>query len=344
MYRVQARSQFRNQLLRQDFSRGADALISGITEGKIPPAVKILYQDWESHYRDDPHFSGVLPEVISATVAHGFVWSMGKVQNYQRIVVPVKALDKVIVSVHSYSHLGFRKTVEVCDRTFVGCIPNFLLLQPWNFILRVWLLRAIYVAPTGLDVVVILIPIILRPSLIILFSSVSMDFFSLPRYKHEATGEIFDDVYVILCRLTGYILAISCQQNGLATRKAAQLFVDRCVYFMGMPQSIYSDDQSIISNDFLSMLCELAGAEHHKTVLYPSQSNGWAERAVQSGVCSLRHLLEQRGKGKHNSWVTSLPLALWGLNDLPGAVHPYSPRVLGFEREPVGCGNCPRLC
>ena len=69
--RLQSRSQFRKRLLRQDYSRGPHALISGISKVEIPPAVKILYQDWESHYRNDPHFSGVLPEVISANVGMG---------------------------------------------------------------------------------------------------------------------------------------------------------------------------------------------------------------------------------------------------------------------------------
>ena len=94
---------------------------------------------------------------------------------------------------------------------------------------------------------------------------------------------------------------------------------------MGMPQSIYSDKQSIISNDFISTLCSLAGTEYHKTVPYRPQSNGRAERAVQSVICLLRQFLEQRGKGRHSNWITSLPLALCALNDLPAAVHPYSP-------------------
>ena len=126
-----------------------------------------------------------------------------------------------------------------------------------------------------------------------------------------------------------------------ARRVSGEAGAERCVFFMGMPQSIYSDNQSIISNDFISTLCELAGAEYHTTVPYRPQSNGQAERAVQSVICLLRQFLEQRGKGKHNNWVTSFRLALWGLNDLPGAVHQYSPHQLVFGREPIGWGDCP---
>ena len=305
--------------------------------------MKILYEDWESDYRADSRFSdsGVLEDAIANTVAHGFVWSMGKLRKDQRIVVPVKILDQVIVAVHSYSHPGFRETVEVFNRKFVCLDPKFSRAAALDshikgLVASCHLCSATKARRGRHPDTCHFAPIPHYP-----FSSVSMDFFSLPRCKHEATSEIFDYVYVIVCRLTGYILAIPCQQKGLDTRKAAQLFLDRCVFFMGMPRSIYSDNQSIISNDFISTLCELAGAEYHKTVPYRPQSHGRAERAVQSVICSLRQFLEQRGKGKHNNWVTSLLLALWGLNDLPGVVHPYSPHRLVFGREPIGWGDCP---
>ena len=51
--------------------------------------------------------------------------------------------------------------------------------------------------------------------------------------------------------------------------------------------------------------------------------------AVKRVVMS--HFLTQ---GPH-SWYHALPLALWGLNDLPGLAAPYSPRRLVFGRDPV---------
>ena len=41
------------------------------------------------------------------------------------------------------------------------------------------------------------------------------------------------------------------------------------------------------------------------------------------------------------SWLEALPLALWGLNDLPRAVVPYSPHRLVFGRDPIGVGDVP---
>ena len=91
------------------------------------------------------------------------------------------------------------------------------------------------------------------------FSLVSMDSFTLRGCKQETTNEFFDYVFLIVCHPTGYILAIPCQQKRLDTHKAAQLFLACYDFFMGMPQSIYSDNQSIISNDFATTLCVFAG-------------------------------------------------------------------------------------
>ena len=85
----------------------------------------------------------------------------------------------------------------------------------------------------------------------------------------------------------------------------------------------------------------MSGVEQHSSVAYRPQSNGRAERAVQSIVNSLRQYLEQRGGSSKHSWVESLTLALWALNDLPGAVSGYSPHRLVFGRHPCKGIVCP---
>ena len=44
-------------------------------------------------------------------------------------------------------------------------------------------------------------------------------------------------------------------------------------------------------------------------------------------------------EGRKQSWVTALPLALWGLNDLPRPVSPFSPHRLVFWRNALGFGD-----
>ena len=138
----------------------------------------------------------------------------------------------------------------------------------------------------------------------------------------------------IVCRLTGYILAIPCREEGLTSHKAAALFLHYCAFFTGMPREIHSDNQSIISSEFFDALCGLAGIAQAKSIVYRPQSNGRAERAVQSIMNALRLYLVLCKLG----WVYALPFALWGLNDLPGPIAPYSPHRLVFGRDPIGFG------
>ena len=140
---------------------------------------------------------------------------------------------------------------------------------------------------------------------------------------------------VIVCRQTGYVLAIHCQAKGLDSKNAASLFLDRCVHMFGLPKEFICDNASIINSEFLTDFFAMSGVEQHSSVAYLPQSNRRAERAVQSIVNSLRQYLEPRGGSSKHSWVESLPLALSALNDLPGAVSGYSPHRLLFGRDPV---------
>ena len=114
---------------------------------------------------------------------------------------------------------------------------------------------------------------------------------------------------VIVCRPTGYVLAIPCEEKGLDSKSAASLFLDRCVHMFGLPKEFICDNASIINSELLKDLFAMSGVEQHSSFAYRPQSNGRAERAVQSIVNSLRQYLEQRQGSSEHSWVESLPLA-----------------------------------
>ena len=141
-----------------------------------------------------------------------------------------------------------------------------------------------------------------------------------------------DYVFTIVCRLTGYIVAIPCKKQGVTSKRAVESFLSRRAFFMGLPSRIMSDNASIINSAFFNTLCSPLGVEIHKSIIYWPQSNECAERAVQSVIDALGTFWE----GRKQSWVTALPLALWGLNDLPGPVSPYSSHHLVFDRDPGG--------
>ena len=60
---------------------------------------------------------------------------------------------------------------------------------------------------------------------------------------------------------------------------------------------------------------------------------------MQSSINTLRQYFLSRKV----SWLEALPLALWGLNDLPGAVAPYSSHWLVFGPDPIAVGNLPQV-
>ena len=65
---------------------------------------------------------------------------------------------------------------------------------------------------------------------------------------------------VIVCRQTGYVLAIPCQEKGLDSKSAASLFLDRCVHMFGLPKEFFPDNASIINSEFLKDLFAMSGA------------------------------------------------------------------------------------
>ena len=95
-----------------------------------------------------------------------------------------------------------------------------------------------------------------------------------------------DYAIVILCRLTGYILAIPCRQEVLMSPKAAAQYLHYCDFFTGMSREIHSDNQSIVSSQVFDTLCGLAGITHAKSICIDDRVMG-----VRSGQSSLLSML-----------------------------------------------------
>ena len=94
-----------------------------------------------------------------------------------------------------------------------------------------------------------------------------MDFVSLPEVKHREARVNVDYAMVVVCRLTGYLLAIPCKQDGPASHKVAALFLHYCAFFKGIPREMHSDKQSIISPEFFDTLCGVAGISQANYIL-----------------------------------------------------------------------------
>ena len=320
----------------------AASLFWNLTEVKVPPESKILFEDWMPHYRADRTYKRLPDRGLENQVsmdrylwAKGPQWSHPHIHRDGRICVPQSIVSQVIQAVHACAHSGQAKTLELFLRRFHAGMPCVWLRDPVNKALSDCVVCTQAKARRGPH------PDSCKPFPVptFPFSLVAIDFVDLPEVRNKSTKTkiLANYAMVIVCQLTGYVMAIPCCKEGLMSRKAAELFLHRCGFSMRLPRKIQADNQSIISSTFSNALCNLAGIEQAKTIISRPKSNGRAARAVQSTITTLRQYLLSR----RVSWLEALPLALRGLNDLLGAVAPYSPHRLVFGGDPIGVNNLP---
>ena len=303
----------------------------------VPPEASILHDDCTAFYEQDPHLMGVLASLRQEQAslrAPGYAFYSPRpdclrLRYRGKHVVPQAISQKVVQACHTYVHGGVDKTFLLCDRKFY--FPDTDLRQLVRQVCGACQVCQQTKPQTGKQHG----EPAFYPDPDDPFTPLAIDLVSLP--KTVVNGETYDYLMVVVCRLTGYILAIPTQKLGLDSRKLAEIVLERVVFFMGLPKEVYSDNASVLSSQFLDTLFSLSGIEQHSSVPYKPSTNGRAQLAVRTVVMALRHFLTQRPR----SWYQALPLALWGWNDLPGLVAPYSPDRLVFGRDPVGFGEVP---
>ena len=305
----------------------------------LPPEINVLFSDCSAECQADPYWSGVSaavrqddPAVRPPAALERFRLHKRRMRFRGKYAVPASLIQQVILACHWYVHSGIERTLLMVDRKF--CFHGLTKADLEERVKQVCDSCAVCQQtkrhtgkqPGSVDH----FPI--PPDI---FSSLSIDFVDLPLTEHNTVK--YDYCMVVVCRLSGYVMAILTTKCWLDSRKAAELFLEHVVFFMGLPARIFADNQSVITSNFTTQLCLLSGIEQHQSVIsYPS-SNGRAEATVKSVVMASRKFLHQRA-GK---WVQALPLAVWGLNNLPGLIAPYSPHRLVFGTDAVRFGDVP---
>ena len=315
-----------------------NVVINDLEAIKIPPAVAVLYKDWTPHYEMDPYFAPHwdtlrLHKYVEIK-GQSYALHNGKVRTGGRICVPFDCVKQVIKACHEYAHPGVDKTWQIFNRSYV-CF-GYKTEDIKSMIVSV-------VGPCpvcgqnkgrkGLQ------PESNHPAPVpeYPFSSICVDFCDLRSRPCTANGHSYDYVLVVVCRLTGYVVAVPCSKT-LDARSLADMYLERVVPIMGLPQEIFSDQDHLVTSEFFSELCKLSGVSMKQSTIKRPRSNGRAERAVQVVVESLRQWLL---KTASKNCAQLLPLAVWASNDIPGPISGYSPHYLVFGRNPVGFGDCP---
>ena len=307
--------------------------ISELQSVKVPPAVSILQQDRSEFYATDPEFQDIWPQLSTNRAVGKYFYHQGKVRSEGKICVPVSILQRVLNGLHSYSHPCVDKLRQLFLRKFSVAMDRKEILKTISEVVKSCNVCQATKPRRGAEPDTLeLFPIPEFP-----FSSISVDFVSVPELHHHSRKD--NRIMVLVCRLTGYIIAVPCNSN-LSSAELAALFLERLVSFMGLPHEIFSGEDRIWRASPFHTLMKLSGAEDHKSTVYNPKAGGRAEQAVQSIVQSLCQTMEQKIS---KDWFHLLPLATWALNDLPGAVSGYSPHRLVFGRDLMGFGDCPPM-
>jgi len=202
-----------------------------------------------------------------------------------RICVPSLTSD-VINEYHRYNHCCYMKCFLLLKSSFVFNMTDKELAKLCENIIRrcsvcQCVRKASGTRPGTLDY----FPI---PNDI--FSHLCMDFLQLDPCQ-DAEGEPFDYVFVIVCRLSGFILGIACRKQGMTAEKAARLFLNHVVVNFGLPHEIMSDNDHLINSKFFNTLCSISGVTHHTSILYRPRGKGRAESEARLIVDMLRKSL-----------------------------------------------------
>jgi hypothetical protein len=257
----------------------------------------------------------------------------GKIMKGRRACPPSHLHLALMEHVHvSNGHPGPQKTVIMTQRQFyLGVGHKALIRMARDICSRCYICQAVKPRRGKQPGTMDFCPI---PEDI--FSSICMDFVDLPSVE-GIDGRTYDYVMVVVCRLSGYVIAIPCRKLGLTAREVSWLFLRHCVLFGGLPKTIMSDNDKLLVSEWFTTLCELCGVEQHSSIIYRPQGNGRAERAVQAVVQTLRLVMQET----RQQWLEALPWACFVLNNQPGLVHPYSPHQIVFGREPVSPSDIP---
>ena len=181
----------------------------------MPPETKILYEDWMPHYRADRAYTRLLDRGLENQVSmDGYLWAKGPQWSHPHIpwdgeICVLKSIVRqVIRAIHACAYLGQAKTMELFLRRFHADMPYARLPETVNKALSDCVVCAQANASRGPHSDSCTpFPVPSFP-----FSSVAIDSVDLPEVCNQSTktGILANYTMVIVCWLTGYVMAIAC--------------------------------------------------------------------------------------------------------------------------------------
>ncbi|KAL8365121.1 hypothetical protein RB595_004100 [Gaeumannomyces hyphopodioides] len=128
--------------------------------------------------------------------------------------------------------------------------------------------------------------------------------------SRTASGQVFNAILVVVCRLTKYVILIPTRADTNAAQ-FAELFFKRVECVFGTPKSIVSDRDSRITSTFWEEVCKHQIIKRRMSTAYHPQTDGQTEVLNRIIENYLRSYCTQAP----DSWASLLPLAAYAYNN-----------------------------
>jgi antitoxin component of RelBE/YafQ-DinJ toxin-antitoxin module len=114
------------------------------------------------------------------------------------------------------------------------------------------------------------------------WQSITMDFTGrLPESQHGATGVIYDEIMVIVDKLTKMAYLIPAKID-MSAMQVAKLLIERVFAVHGLPGDITTDRDKLFVSALWQTLMEMMDAKHKVSTAHHQQTDRQSERVIQT--------------------------------------------------------------
>ena len=252
------------------------------------------------------------------------------------MIIPKAVASKDMQGVHSHSHPGVDKTPQLLHKRYKsrGCTPTKVWELVEHLIQRCDTCQTCKPGCGRHPETGQYYPIPKYP-----FASVAMDIVHLQTCEGRK-GYTVNCCFVIVDRKLAMLWPYLVPLRVWTPAQRLNFVWKSACFSRTFPSGILR--AKCFNNKFVTTLCNLAGISTHESLIYGHKTNGRAKRAVKSVVETLRVYLQETNTPA-SQWYWSVLMALWGLNDLSGAIAPYSPHCLLFRSDHIVFCNMPPI-
>ena len=277
--------------------------------------------DWTEEYRADPLWA---PRLFNTdgSIKPEMEFHDGRFWKGHQILVPESQIPFVIDTFHSgmlSGHWGATKTVEMIHRYYYfhgikAKVKRHIALC--DLCQRV---KSDHQRPSGL---LVSLDIPDRK-----WESITIDWIvRLPEVHYQRRK--YDGILVVVDRATKMTHLIATHSTETA-QDTARLLMDNVFRLHGVPRNIHSDRDTRLTSQFWQEYARLLDIKHSMSAAYHPQSNGQAERTVQT----VKQLLRMARFHGH-TWFDMLTATEMIINNAPIGTTKFSPFFLNYGFNP----------